>query len=163
AGRAFIWFSKPRYRARPDYDLILNEIAFQLLAVGGPPLRIQVRRHDFHYNDVIMHHGPSGRVATLRGRAGEGGDAPEMLGELFANSRIHRCLEMLPVIVGHRKEDFDEVHSQGWTMVRNVTHADHPACIHRQQDIERFVPTFGDTSTETTEKFANASSRLPPA
>jgi hypothetical protein len=39
-------------------------------------------------------------------------------------------------------------------MVRNVTHADQPACIHRQQDIERFVPTFGDTSTETKEKFA---------
>jgi hypothetical protein len=36
-------------------------------------------------------------------------------------------------------------------MVRNVTHADQPACIHRQQDIERFVPTFGDTSTETKE------------
>jgi hypothetical protein len=39
-------------------------------------------------------------------------------------------------------------------MVRNVTHADQPACIHRQQDIERFVPTFGVTSTETKEKFA---------
>lgn len=63
-----------------DDDLGLAEIAFQLLAKIPPPSFVEVFDHHLDDDDVVGARGATvGRPAALRRRAGEGGDAAEMV------------------------------------------------------------------------------------
>ena len=108
-GRCRLTPSEQGDRRCPDYDLILPKLALQEEAVAPPPRDVQRFRHDFEYDDLVVHRLAAFRGGALGGRAGECSQSAETLRQMLADFGVFLGPERLAAVVmeGQKYLDLD--------------------------------------------------------
>jgi hypothetical protein len=114
-----------------DHDLILAKLALQAMPVASPPGGVQRFRHDFEYDDVVVHRHATFRGGALGGRAGKCGQPSETLCQMLSDFGIFFSPEWLTAIVMEGQQQLHQMHRRPRCL--ESKHSEHEQERHRDR------------------------------